>query len=87
MKLRMKLYPAQLKAWNSDKKIVAFIGGIGCGKTYLGKAVEALREVMKGEDTGKIKEKMEELKRVSQEIGRILYASSQQQETSGSERK
>ena len=36
MKLRMKLYPAQLKAWNSDKKIVAFIGGIGCGKTYLG---------------------------------------------------
>jgi molecular chaperone DnaK len=31
---------------------------------------------------------MEELKRVSQEIGRILYASFQQQEgTSGSERK
>ncbi len=56
-------------------------------KERIGKAVEALREVMKGEDTGKIKEKMEELKRVSQEIGRILYASSQQQETSGSERK
>ena len=56
-------------------------------KERIGKAVEALREVMKGEDTGKIKEKMEELKRVSQEIGRILYASSQQQESSGSERK
>jgi len=56
-------------------------------KERIGKAVEALREVMKGEDTGKIKEKMEELKGVSQEIGRILYASSQQQETSGSERK
>jgi molecular chaperone DnaK len=43
---------------------------------------------MKGEDAGKIKEKMEELKRVSQEIGRILYASFQHQEgTSGSERK
>ncbi len=56
-------------------------------KERIGKAVEALREAMKGEDTGKIKEKMEELKGVSQEIGRILYASSQQQETSGSERK
>jgi molecular chaperone DnaK len=52
------------------------------------KAVDALKEAMKGEDAGKIKEKMEELKRVSQEIGRILYASFQQQEgTSGSERK
>ena len=57
-------------------------------KEGIGKAVDALKEVMKGEDTGKIKEKMEELKRVSQEIGRILYASFQQQEgTSGSERK
>ncbi len=56
-------------------------------KERIGKAVEALREVMKGEDTGKIKEKMEELKGVSQEIGRILYASSQQQESSDSERK
>ena len=57
-------------------------------KERIGKAVDALKEVMKGEDTGKIKEKMEELKRVSQEIGRILYASFQQQEgTSGSERK
>ena len=56
-------------------------------KERIGKAVEALREAMKGEDTGKIKEKMEELKGVSQEIGRILYASSQQQESSGSERK
>jgi len=46
MKLRMKLYPAQLKAWNSDKKIVAFIGGIGCGKTYLGIRWLA-REVLK----------------------------------------
>ena len=57
-------------------------------KERIGKAVDALKEAMKGEDTGKIKEKMEELKRVSQEIGRILYASFQQQEgTSGSERK
>jgi molecular chaperone DnaK len=56
-------------------------------KERIGKAVEALREAMKGEDTGKIKEKMEELKGVSQEIGRILYASSQQQESSDSERK
>ncbi|MFZ8857629.1 MAG: molecular chaperone DnaK [Candidatus Caldarchaeales archaeon] len=57
-------------------------------KERIGKAVDALKEVMKGEDTGKIKEKMEELKRVSQEIGQILYASFQQQEgTSGSERK
>jgi len=57
-------------------------------KERIGKAVDALKEVMKGEDAGKIKEKMEELKRVSQEIGRILYASFQQQEgTSGSERK
>jgi len=55
-------------------------------KERVGKAVEALREVMKGEDTGKIKEKMEELKRVSQEIGRLLYAS-YQQGTSGPERK
>jgi molecular chaperone DnaK len=57
-------------------------------KERIGKAVDALKEAMKGEDAGKIKEKMEELKRVSQEIGRILYASFQQQEgTSGSERK
>jgi molecular chaperone DnaK len=57
-------------------------------KERIGKTVDALKEAMKGEDTGKIKEKMEELKRVSQEIGRILYASFQQQEgTSGSERK
>ena len=57
-------------------------------KERIGKAVDALKEVIKGEDAGKIKEKMEELKRVSQEIGRILYASFQQQEgTSGSERK
>jgi molecular chaperone DnaK len=57
-------------------------------KERIGKAVDALREAMKGEDAGKIKEKMEELKRVSQEIGRILYASFQHQEgTSGSERK
>jgi molecular chaperone DnaK len=57
-------------------------------KERIGKAVDALKEVMKGEDAGKIKEKTEELKRVSQEIGRILYASFQQQEgTSGSERK
>jgi molecular chaperone DnaK len=38
-------------------------------KERIGKAVDALKEVMKGEDAGKIKEKMEELKRVSQEIG------------------
>jgi molecular chaperone DnaK len=57
-------------------------------KERIGKAVDALKEAMKGEEAGKIKEKMEELKRVSQEIGRILYASFQQQEgTSGSERK
>jgi molecular chaperone DnaK len=57
-------------------------------KGRIGKTVDALKEAMKGEDTGKIMEKMEELKRVSQEIGRILYASFQQQEgTSGSERK
>ena len=57
-------------------------------KERIGKAVDALKEVMKGEDASKIKEKMDELKRVSQEIGRILYASFQQQEgTSGSERK
>jgi len=57
-------------------------------KERIGKAVDALKEATKGEDAGKIKEKMEELKRVSQEIGRILYASFQQQEgTSGSERK
>jgi molecular chaperone DnaK len=57
-------------------------------KERIGKAVDALKEAMKGEDASKIKEKMEELKRVSQEIGRILYASFQQQEgTSGSERK
>jgi molecular chaperone DnaK len=57
-------------------------------KERIGKTVDALKEAMKGEDAGKIKEKMEELKRVSQEIGRILYASFQQQEgTSGSERK
>ena len=55
-------------------------------KERVGKAMEALKETMKGEDTGKIKEKMEELKRVSQEIGRLLYAS-YQQGTSGSERK
>jgi molecular chaperone DnaK len=57
-------------------------------KERIGKTVDALKEVMKGEEAGKIMEKMEELKRVSQEIGRILYASFQQQEgTSGSERK
>jgi molecular chaperone DnaK len=57
-------------------------------KERIGKTVDALKEAMKGEDASKIKEKMEELKRVSQEIGRILYASFQQQEgTSGSEGK
>jgi molecular chaperone DnaK len=57
-------------------------------KERIGKTVDALKEVMKGEEAGKIMEKMEELKRVSQEIGRILYASFQQQEgTFGSERK
>jgi molecular chaperone DnaK len=57
-------------------------------KERIGKAVDALREVMKEEDAGRIKEKMEDLKRVSQEIGQTLYASFQHQEgTSGSERK
>jgi molecular chaperone DnaK len=57
-------------------------------KERIGKAVDALREVMKEEDAGRIKEKMEDLKRISQEIGQTLYASFQHQEgTSGSERK
>ncbi len=56
-------------------------------KERIGKAVDALKEAAKGEDVGRIKEKMEELKRVSQEIGRILYASYQQQDVSGQERK
>ncbi len=76
------IYSVEKAVWEYGDRIPSDL------KERIGKAVDALKEAMKGEDASKIKEKMEELKRVSQEIGRILYASFQQQEgTSGSERK
>lgn len=36
MKIKLKLHPAQKRVWESDKQIIAFIGGIGSGKTYIG---------------------------------------------------
>lgn len=46
MKLKVSFHKKQMEVWKSDKRIIAFIGGIGSGKTYLGK-YWLLREIIR----------------------------------------